>query len=190
MTVKLNLSALSQISDEQFYKICQDNAEVKLERNSAGEILIMSPTGGETGLRNFDIIGQFWLWNSRYHLGYCFDSSTGFKLPNGANRSPDVAYITKARWESLSEQQREIFPPIAPDFVLELLSPSDNLKTTQEKMKEYLENGVKLGWLIDRQNRQLEVYRQDQAKQIIGNPDSVSDQDVLPQFCLSLVEIW
>ena len=187
---KINLRAISGINDEQFYQICRDNSDVKFERNAKGEILVMSPTGGETGIRNFDIIWQFGSWNNVYHLGYCFDSSTCFKLPNGANRSPDVAFIAKARWESLSSKEREVFPPIAPDFVLELMSPSDSLKDAQNKMQEYLDNGVKLGWLINRKNRQIEIYRQGQEKQVLDNPESLSGEDVLPKFILNLQSIW
>lgn len=187
---KINLSAISGITDEQFYNICRDNSDVKFELNAAGEILVVSPTGGETGIRNFDIIGQFWAWNNTYYLGYCFDSSTCFKLPNGANRSPDVAFIVKERWENLGSQEREIFPPIAPDFVLELMSPSDSLKDAQDKMEEYLNNGVKLGWLIDRKNRQVEIYRQGQEKQVLDYPESLSGEDILPEFILNFQAIW
>jgi Uma2 family endonuclease len=188
--MKLDLSAISGLTDEQFYQVCRDNSDIKFERNAEGEILIMSPTGGETGIRNFDIIGQFWIWNNQYHLGYCFDSSTCFKLPNGANRSPDVSFILKERWETLSRQDREKFPPIVPDFVLELMSPSDNLKDTQEKMEEYRDNGVKLGWLINRKSRQVEIYRPGQEKEILENPDSISDENILPNFILNLETIW
>ncbi|MGB3403305.1 MAG: Uma2 family endonuclease [Microcoleaceae cyanobacterium] len=203
--MKLDFSAISGLTDEQFYQICRDNLDIKFERNSQGEILIISSSGGETGIRNFDIIGQFGSWNNRYKLGYCFDSSTCFKFPNGANRSPDVSFILKERWETLSLQDREKFPPIVPDFVLELMSPSDSLKDTQEKMAEYRDNGVKLGWLIngvtaapgacirencDRKNRQVEIYRQQQAKEILENPSSIYDRDILPNFILNLETIW
>jgi Uma2 family endonuclease len=188
--IKINFKAISGINDEQFYQICRDNSDVKFERNAEGEILVVSPTGGETGIRNFDIIYQFGSWNNTYHLGYCFDSSTCFKLPNGANRSPDVAFIVKERWESLSSQEREIFPPIAPDFVLELMSPSDSLKDSQEKMEEYLNNGVKLGWLIDRKNRRVEIYLPGQEKQVLDNPELISGGDILPNFTLNLKSIW
>lgn len=188
--MKLDLSAISGVTDEQFYQICQDNLDLKFERNAAGEILIMSPTGGETGMRNFDIIGQFWLWNNRYQLGYCFDSSTCFKFPNGANRSPDISFILKERWQSLSLSDREKFPPIVPDFVLELMSPSDSLKQTQEKMKEYQENGVKLGWLINRKSRQVEIYPPNQEKEILDNLSSISDDKILPNFRLNLETVW
>ncbi len=188
--MKLNLNAISGVTDEQFYQICRDNLDVKFERNAEGEILIMSPTGGETGIRNFDIIGQFWIWNNRYRLGYCFDSSTCFKFPNGANRSPDVSFILKERWERLSLQDREKFPPIVPDFVLELMSPSDSLKETQDQMEEYRDNGVKLGWLINRKNRQLEIYRLEQKKEVLENPPSISTPDILPELILNLETIW
>ncbi len=188
--MKINLKAISGITDEQFYQICRDNSDIKFERNAAGEILVVSPTGGETGIRNFDIIGQFWAWNNTYQLGYCFDSSTCFKLPNGANRSPDLAFIVKERWERLSSREREIFPPIAPDFVLELMSPSDSLKDTQDKMQEYLDNQVKLGWLIDRKNRQVEIYRQGEEKQVLESPESISGKGLLPEFTLNLQSIW
>lgn len=188
--MKLNFSSISSLTDEQFYQVCRDNSDIKFERNAEGEILIILPTGGETGIRNFDIIGQFGSWNNRYHLGYCFDSSTCFKFPNGANRSPDVSFIVKERWQALSPQDREKFPPIVPDFVLELMSPSDHLKDTQEKMEEYRENGVKLGWLINRKSRQVEVYRPGHEKDILENPASISDENILPNFILNLETIW
>ena len=188
--MKINLKSISGLTDEQFYQVCRDNADLKFERNVGGEILVMSPTGGETGIRNFDIIGQFWAWNNSYQLGYCFDSSTCFKLPNGANRSPDVAFVVKERWEQLSSQEREVFPPIAPDFVLELMSPSDSLKDTQDKMQEYLDNGVKLGWLINRKKRQVEIYRQGKEKKVLDNPEFISGEEILPNFTLNLQSIW
>jgi Uma2 family endonuclease len=188
--MKINLKSISGITDEQFYQVCRDNADLKFERNAEGEILVMSPTGEETGTRNFDIIGQFWAWNNSYQLGYCFDSSTCFKLPNGANRSPDVSFIVKERWEQLSSQEREIFPPIAPDFVLELMSPSDSLKDTQDKMQEYIENGVKLAWLINRKHRQVEIYRQGEEKEVLANPEFISGEGILPDFTLNLQSIW
>lgn len=188
--MKINLSSISGMTDEQFYQFCRDNTDIKFERSAKGEILVMSPTGGETGIRNSEIIWQFVSWNKIYDLGYCFDSSTCFKLPNRANRSPDVAFIFKERWESLTSKEREIFPPIVPDFVLELMSPSDSLKDTQDKMQEYRDNSVKLGWLINRQNRQVEIYRQGQEKQVLDNPDYLSDTEILPNFTLNLQSIW
>ena len=188
--IKINLQAISGINDEQFYQFCRDNAELKCERDATGEILVMSPTGGETGLRNFELIGQFWLWNNRYKLGYCFDSSTCFKFPNGANRSPDLSFITKQRWEQLSLQEREIFPPIVPDFVLELMSPSDSLKAAQQKMQEYLDNGVQLGWLINRKEGQVEIYAPDKEIMVLEKPDAIANQTILPELTLNLQAIW
>jgi Uma2 family endonuclease len=150
----------------------------------------MSPTGGETGKRNAELIIEFGMWNRRKKLGQIFDSSTCFKLPLGSNRSPDVAYIEQQRWEKLTQQEREIFPPIAPDFVLKLMSNSDSLKETQDKMEEYMNNGVKLGWLINRQKQQVEVYRQGQEKEVLERPQTLSGESVLPEFVLDLALIW
>ncbi|HAC65231.1 MAG TPA: hypothetical protein DCF68_17305, partial [Cyanothece sp. UBA12306] len=145
----LNFSAVCQLTDEQFYQLCQKNPEIKFERNAQGEIIIMPPTGGETGKFNAKLISRFVVWNEQTQLGEVFDSSTCFKLPNGANRSPDVSWVKRERWNILTPEEKEQFPPIVPDFVVELMSPSDRLSETQEKMDEYLTQGVKLGWLIN-----------------------------------------
>ncbi|HEY9803170.1 MAG TPA: Uma2 family endonuclease [Leptolyngbyaceae cyanobacterium] len=141
----VNLNSIIKLTDEQFYKLCRENPEIKFERNSQGELIIMPPTGGETGNKNSEINADFVIWNRQTKLGVCFDSSTCFKLPNGANRSPEVAWIRKERWDALTPEAQAKFPPIAPDFVLELISPSDSLEDTQAKMREYMENQVKLG---------------------------------------------
>jgi Uma2 family endonuclease len=161
-----------------------------LERNAKGEIIIMPPTGGETGKRNAEFTADFVIWNRKYQLGEVFDSSTCFKLPNGANRSPDVAWIKKDRWDALTPEQQKKFPPIAPDFVLELMSPSDELKDTQAKMQEYIDNQVKLGWLINPQARQVEIYRQNQPMEILDSPTELSGEDILPGFILDLQIVW
>ena len=155
----INFSSVCQMSDEQFYQLCRNNPDIKFERNATGELVVMSPTGGETGNRNIEIAGDFVFWNRQNTLGKLFNSSTCFKLPNGANRSPDIAWIKQSRWDQLTPEEKEKFPPIAPDFVLELMSPSDSLKSTQAKMQEYIENQVKLGWLIERKSRYVEIYR-------------------------------
>jgi Uma2 family endonuclease len=173
-----------------FYQLCQDNPEIKYERNAQGEIIIMPPTGGETGGKNAEITTEFCLWNRVKKLGKVFDSSTCFRLPVGSDRSPDVAWITLERWESLSQEDREKFPPIAPDFVLELMSPTDNLKTLQEKMLEYMESGVRLGWLIYPKMQLVEIYRQDEEKEILIKPNYLSGEDVLKDFVLDLTLIW
>jgi Uma2 family endonuclease len=185
-----NLKPIIDLTDEQFYQLCRSNPDVKFERNADGKIIIMSPTGGETGNRNFEIGADFAIWNRQAKLGICFDSSTCFKLPSGANRSPDVAWIAQARWDTLTAKEKEIFPPISPDFVLELMSPSDTLPETQAKLREYLENGVRLGWLIDRKTRRVEIYRLGQPVEVLENPTQLSGEDVLPGFVLDLATVW
>ena len=188
--ITVNFNSIIKLTDEQFYKLCQDNPDVKFERNAKGEIIIMPPTGGETGSCNFEIAADFAIWNRRTKLGVGFDSSTCFQLPNGANRSPDVAWIKQERWDALTPEQKEKFPPIAPDFVLELMSPTDSLKDTQDKMKEYMDNQVKLGWLINRKTRRVEIYRQGQAVEVLESPTELSGEDVLPGFVLKLQFVW
>ena len=179
-----------QLSDEQFFQLCQDNRDLRLERNAKGDLIIMPPTGGETGNSNAGITAQLWLWNNLHKLGVVFDSSTGFKLPNGADRSPDAAWIPLEKWQALTPQQKERFLPLSPDFVIELMSPSDSLETARKKMQEYLDNGTRLGWLINRKTREVEIYRQGQAVEILTNPESLSGENMLPEFSLNLTLIW
>ena len=186
----LNNPETAPITDEQFYQLCITNRELKLERTAKGDLIIMPPTGGETSKFNSEVNLDLGLWNRQTKLGITFDSSGGFKLPNGADRSPDTAWIPLAKWESLTPEQQEKFPPICPDFVIELRSPSDSLKPLQEKMQEYMENGTRLGWLINRKNRQVEIYRQGREKEILENPTTLSGEDVLPGFVLNLSLIW
>ncbi len=186
----INLDIISKIDDEKFYQLCRYNPELNFERNQKGEIIIMSPTGGETGSNNSELNAEFVFWNRQKKLGKIFDSSTCFKLPKGSNRSPDVAYIKKERWDKLTPEEKKKFSPIAPDFVLELMSPSDSLKETQEKMQEYMDNGVKLGWLINPEKKQVEIYRQEQEKEVLEHPKTISGEDVLPDFILDLSIIW
>lgn len=188
--ITVNLNPIIQLTDHQFYQLCRENPEVKFERNAKGEIQIMSPTGGGTGKRNVEISADFVFWNRQNKLGVCFDSSTCFKLPNGANRSPDVAWIKKERWDSLTTEEKTKFPPIAPDFVLELMSPTDSLQETQKKMQEYMENGVKLGWLINPKTRQVEIYRLGKPVEILTAPLELSGEDILPGFILNMAIVW
>ncbi|NJL09618.1 MAG: Uma2 family endonuclease [Calothrix sp. SM1_7_51] len=188
--ISINFNNIIKLTDEQFYQLCRDNPDTKFERNTKGELVIMSPTGGETGKSNAKLTTRFVLWNEQTELGKVFDSSTCFKLPNGADRSPDVSYIEMSRWLALTTEQREKFPPIAPDFVLELMSPSDSLKQTQEKMQDYMDAGVKLGWLIDRKNRRVEIYRIEKEKEVLESPASLSGENILPGFVLDLQFIW
>lgn len=189
-SVTVNLKPILQLTDKQFLDVCQANPHAKFEQNSQGELIIVAPTGGETGNDNFEITTDFGIWNRQSKIGVGFDSSTCFKLPNDAKRSPDVAWIIKERWEALALDDRKKFPPIAPDFVLELVSPSDNLSDVQAKMLEYMENGVRLGWLIDPETKRVEIYRQSQPVEVLQSPDSLSGEDVLPGFVLNLQNIW
>jgi len=150
----------------------------------------MPPTGSETGNRNLDISGQLWLWNRQTKLGVLFDSSSGFKLPNGADRSPDASWVKLERWQTLTPKEREGFAPLCPDFVVELRSKSDNMEPLREKMREYIANGSRLGWLIDRKNPKVEIYRQNQDVEILNNPSTLSGEDVLPGFVLDLTDVW
>ncbi len=188
--ITVNFNSIIEISDEQFYQLCIHNPDTKFERNAEGEIIIMPPTGGETGKRNADLIGQFWIWNRQTNLGEVFDSSTGYKLPSGANRSPDVSWIEKERWDNLTSEQRQKFIPLAPDFALELMSPSDYLVNVQAKMREYLDNGVKLAWLINPEAKQVEIYLLGQDVQLLKSPKTLSGDDILPGFILDLANIF
>jgi Uma2 family endonuclease len=186
----LNMSAVVQLSDDDFYNLCQANRELKLERTAKGELVVMAPTGGEGGIGEADLITDLNIWNRSSRLGVVFSSSTGFKLPNGANRSPDAAWVRQERWEALTQEQRRKFPPLSPDFVIELRSATDEVETLQVKMQEYMENGVRLGWLINPQQRQVEVYRQGQPKETHNSPSSLSGEDILPGFVLDLSRIF
>ena len=186
----INLNPIVELTEEQFYHLCRVNPDVKFERNAQREIIIMSPTGGETGKCNAKLTTRFYLWNEETNLGEVFDSSTCFRLPNGADRSPDVSWIQKERWDRLTSEQKEKFPPIAPDFVLELMSPTDSLKETQDKMKEYMENQVRLGWLMNRKSRRVEIYRAGKPVEVLSNPSQLSGEDVLPGLVLDLRMIW
>ena len=187
----LNLKPLAnQITVEHFEQLCQLNPELKLETNYQGELIIMSPTGYETGKNNADLLIQLGIWNRQNQLGIVCDSSTGFILPNGAIRSPDVSWIAKARVAQFSKEEKAKFLPLTPDFVLELMSPSDQLKTTQAKMREYRDNGVKLGWLINPQQQQVEIYRPDKPVEVVNKPSSLSGGEILPNFVIELDFIW
>lgn len=186
----ISLEPVIHLTDEQFYELCRANPELKFERSAKGELILMPPTGGETGSYNSEINADFVVWNRQARLGKVFDSSTCFKLPNGANRSPNVAWIALDRWNSLSREQQRKFPPIAPDFVLELLAPTDSLEKTQAKMQEYSDNNVRLGWLIDRDNRTVEIYRVDRAVEILAEPKQLFGEAVLPKFVLEMQNVW
>lgn len=186
----LKLDSVVTLTDERFYQLCQDNPELKLERMTTGELIVMSPTGGETGKQNSDILIDLGIWNRQTRLGVVFDSSTGFKLPRGGDRSPDAAWIPQARWDALTSAQRKRFLPLCPDFLIELLSPTDSWEAGAAKMQEYQDNGNRLGWLIDPELRRAAIYRLGQAAEILESPTSLSGEEVLPGFVLNLQIIW
>lgn len=190
-TITLDLLSFLDLNDEQFYQLCQENPDIKIERNIKGNLIIMPPTGGETGNRNFSVLGQLWVWvEANPDLGLGFDSSTEFNLPNGGDRSPDAAWIALERWQALTPEQKKKFPPICPDFVIELRSESDRLSKLQEKMQEYIASGLRLGWLIDPKNKVVEIYRQGKEVEILQSPATLSGEDVLPGFVLTLARIF
>lgn len=187
----LQIPSSMQMTDEQFFDFCQVNRDLRIERNKFGELVIMPPTGSETGNREGNISGQLWVWSEQDGTGITFSSSTGFKLSTGAERSPDASWIQLERWNTLSAEQQRKFAPICPDFVVELKSPSDNLQTLKEKMEEYMnEPGIQLGWLIDRKQRKVYIYRPGLPEECLDNPATVSGELVLPGFILNMSKIW
>ena len=188
--ITLRLSPAIEITDDEFFAFCQLNRDLRFERTAEGDIIVMAPTGGETGNRNADITAQLVTWTKRDGTGAAFDSSTGFKLPNGADRSPDGSWVRKSRLAALTHEQKLKFLPLSPDFVIELLSPTDALAVTQAKMAEYIENGAQLGWLIDPEVRQIHVYRPRQGVVILEDVVEIMADPELPGFVLDLREIW
>ncbi|MCF2145733.1 Uma2 family endonuclease [Desmonostoc muscorum LEGE 12446] len=178
------------VTHEQLVQLALANRDLQLERTATGELIVMAPTGGTTGNKNSDIEGQLWFWNRQTKLGKTFNSSTGFHLPNGADRSPDAAWVRQDRWDTLTKEQQDGFVPLCPDFVLELRSKNDNMEPLRAKMREYLENGACLGWLIDRKNKKVEIYIPGRNVQVLDNPVTLSGEDVLPGFILDLTEVW
>ncbi len=178
------------LTDEQFFQLCQNNRDLRFERTARGELIIMPPTGSETSDRNADLTYQLRAWSRQNQLGKSFDSSGGFKLSNGAERSPDASWVKMSRWNALTQTEKERFAPLCPDFLVELMSPSDSIEKTRAKMREYMDNGAKLGWLINRQQQQVEIYRPNREVEILQSPRTLSGENVLPGFVLDLAEIW
>ncbi len=188
--LQLPTSIALHITSEQFTILAAANRDLRLERTSLGELIVNPPAGWETGKQNFKIAGELYLWwRNNGEVGEAFDSSAGFTLPNGAIRSPDASWITQDRWGALTPEDKITFPKICPDFVVELRSKSDRLQDTQDKMREYLDNGARLGWLINPQQKQVEIYRQGREREILDNPTELSGEDVLPGFVLILRRI-
>jgi len=189
-SLTLNISPAVNLTDEQFYQLCIANEPWQLELTQTGELIIMPPTGGESGIRNSDITTDLNIWNRQTKLGKVFDSSTEFKLPSGAYRCPDAAWVKLARWEALSKEEKKRFPPLCPDFVVELRSETDSLEKLRTKMREYQNNGALLGWLIDPQTPLVEIYRYGKDVEVLNfdvdNPPRLSGEDILPGFILNL----
>lgn len=184
----VNLHPVIELTDEQFFQLCQNNRDLRFERTGLGELIIMPPTGWETGNKNSKLTQRLGNWTDADGTGLAFDSSTGFKLPSGANRSPDASWVKRERIETLNPNPAR-FMPLAPDFAVELRSASDTLQTLRQKMQEYINCGVRLAWLIDPQNQRVEIYRQGQDVEILQSPASLSGEDVLPGFVLDLTQI-
>ncbi|WP_375498931.1 Uma2 family endonuclease [uncultured Nostoc sp.] len=187
----LQIPSSMQMTEEQFFEFCQVNRDLRIELNKFGELIIIPPTGSETGNRVGNISGQLWVWSEQDSTGITFSSSTGFKLSTGAERSPDASWIKLERWNSLSPEQQQKFAPICPDFVVELKSSSDNLQTLKEKMEEYMnEPEIQLGWLIDRKQHKVYIYHPGLQEECLDNPATVSGELVLPGFILNMSKVW
>ena len=186
----LQFSPVIEMNDEQFFEFCQANRDLRIERNSEGEIIIMPPTGWETGDKNAEITMQLRIWAKQDGRGRSADSSAGYKMPNGATVSPDASWVSNERLEKISPAKRRQFLPLAPDFVVELRSESDSLSKLKEKMAEYIDNGVSLGWLIDATEKKIYVYRPEREVETLENPSEISGEPLLKSFALNLKEIW
>ncbi|NJL85708.1 MAG: Uma2 family endonuclease [Leptolyngbyaceae cyanobacterium SM1_1_3] len=186
----VNLPMQIEMTTAEFYEFCQANRDLRIERSASGEVIIMPPAFSDTGNRNFNLAVQLGKWADQDGAGLGFDSSTGFTLPNGATRSPDAAWIRLERWQALAEEEKASFAPICPDFVVELRSSSDALSRLKAKMVEYLENGATLGFLIDRKQRQVHIYRPNREPEILENPEVISGDPELPGFQLQMAKIW
>lgn len=184
------LPTITPMGRDEFYAFCQANPELRIERAANGDVIVMPPAFSDTGNRNFNLACQLGIWSEKDGTGLGFDSSTGFTLPNGATRSPDASWIRAEKWDTLTEKEKASFAPICPDFVIELRSASDTLKGLKAKMEEYINNGVSLGFLIDRKNRTVYIYRPNQNPQILENPEQVSGDPELPGFRLPMAKIW
>lgn len=181
------LDRIRTMTDDEFYFFCQENGDLKFERDAVGNIELMGQTGGETGERNSELNADLTIWNRQSKLGYVYDSSTGFRLPNGATRSPDAAWVLADRRNALTPEQRKKFPPLCPDFVVELMSESDALKDALDKMQEYMDNGCRLAWLINPKTEEIRIYRPDGSVRVLmGFDNTLTGEEVLPGFTFAL----
>ncbi|WP_373541518.1 Uma2 family endonuclease [Chamaesiphon sp.] len=186
----VNFPAIVNMTQAQFIEFCQANQDLRIERTAQGKVIIMPPAFSDTGNRNFNIAVQLGIWAEQNGTGIGFDSSAGFTLPNGATRSPDASWLKLERWNALTAAEQASFAPICPDFVIELRSASDTLISLQTKMQEYIDNGASLGWLIDRKNRQVYIYRPDRDPEVLEQPEFVTGDPELPGFGLKMAKIW
>ena len=184
-----NLSSI-RLTHEQFWDVCRDNPDLRLELTSNGGLIVMPPAGGRTGQRNSKLNYQLAKWAEKDQSGLVFDSSAGFTLPDKAVLSPDTSWVLREKWDALTEGQQERFAPLCPDFVIELRSRWNTLKEQQRKMQEYLDNGTQLGWLIDPRERRVYIYRTGQEVEVLTDAAAVSADPVLPGFELQLTELW
>ena len=183
-------TVMKKLSEEEFYEFCRLNDELRIELTSEGDLIIMPPTGGKTGNRNFNLIVDFGIWAKADGTGRGFDSSTVFTLPNGAKRSPDLAWVRNERWDALTDEEQERFPPLCPDFVVELRSLTDTLKSLNAKMEEYIANGAQLGWLIDPFDKKVYVYRPQSAVEVLDDPQTVTGDSLLKGLMLDVQVLW
>ncbi len=186
----LHMKPVLDLNDDQFYEFCRLNSELRIERTAEGDIIVMPPTGGETGRKNARLLTLFVNWDVVENSGVSFDSSTGFILPSGATRSPDIAWVRKSRLATLTAEQKQKFIPLCPDFVLELRSLSDSLSSVKEKMAEYIANGAELGWLLDAVNRTVLIYRPGGRVDVLDDPETISGEPVLPGLVVNIRRIW
>ncbi|MCA9795043.1 MAG: Uma2 family endonuclease [Candidatus Eremiobacteraeota bacterium] len=186
MTITLDLQPFVAWTEDEFFEFCQRHAWLKIERTASGALEIMTPTGGETSERNALLTCRLVLWARADGTGVAFDSSAGFLLPNGAERGPEASWVERSRWEALTPEQRQKFPPLCPDFVVELMSPSDSLTATRAKIQEYLDNGARLGWLLDPSRMTVEVFRPGHEAECVVEPAQLAGDPVLPGFVLEL----
>lgn len=186
----MRIRPATRLADAELFELCRINRDLRIERTAEGELLVRSPTGGATGNRNFKLTVAFGVWVEQDGTGIGFDSSTGFVLPNGAERAPDVAWVKASRWEALTPEQREKFVPLCPDFIVEIRSRSDSLEELKTKLDEYIANGTALAWLIDPYARQIHVYRPGGAPTLLEEPDKVSGEPVLRGFMLDTRVLW
>lgn len=187
LTLPLTLDLKSvRLTDEQFFQLCVSNPEIRAEQTPEGALILMAPVGGYSGNQEMELGTDLAIWNRKTKLGKVFSSSTIFRLPNGGKRSPDAAWVELSRWKALTSEQRRKFPPLAPDFVLKLRSATDALSALQSKMEEYLDSGVRLAWLFNPQDREVEIYRPGRKKEVLSLPATLSGEQVLPGFTLNV----